>query len=168
MISLYHAGRVGVSCATTSACTAVIGSSVLDWNGSSWSQEPSPWTSTLATGSSDPSAISCTGTAWCAVVNGTGVSTRNAGGPWSPEQTVDPDGGLDSISCPSASFCVAADRGGGVVTYDGSEWTAPDRVTAEATEYPGIATTVSCPSTTFCMVLNSDGEYATYSGAARP
>jgi hypothetical protein len=160
-VSLYQAGRVGVSCPTSSACTAVVGSSILEWNGSSWSQENPPWTSTLATG---PTAISCPTTSWCAVVNGNGASVRTDGGPWSAEQTIDSEGELDSISCPSASFCVAADQAGGVVTWNGSEWSAPVRVIPEASEYPGIATTVSCPSSAFCMVLNSDGDYATYAG----
>jgi hypothetical protein len=163
-VSLYQAGRVGVSCPTSSDCTAVVGSAILDWNGSSWSQEQSPWTSTLATGSTDPTAIACPTTSWCAVVNGSGVSVRTDGGPWSAEQTIDPEGELDSISCPSASFCVAADQAGGVVSWNGSGWSAPVRVVPEASEYPGIATTVSCPSRSFCMVLNSDGDYATYAG----
>jgi hypothetical protein len=163
-ISLYQAGRVGVSCPTSSECTAVVGSSILDWNGSSWSQEHSPWTSTLAGGATDPTAIACPTTSWCAVVNGNGVSVRTDGGPWSAEQTIDSEGELDSISCPSASFCVGADQAGGVVTWNGSGWSAPVRVIPEATEYPGIATTVSCPNSAFCMVLNSDGDYATYAG----
>ncbi|MGH9097512.1 MAG: hypothetical protein ACRDWB_08810, partial [Acidimicrobiales bacterium] len=34
--AMYASGRVGVSCATTSACTAVIGTAVLDWSGKTW------------------------------------------------------------------------------------------------------------------------------------
>ena len=45
---------------------------------------------------------------------------------WSTEQTVDPHGGLDSLSCPTASFCVAADEGGSVVSWNGSTWSPPD------------------------------------------
>ena len=49
-VSLYQPGRVGVSCPTPSACMAVVGASVLDWNGSSWAEESAPWTSSLASG----------------------------------------------------------------------------------------------------------------------
>ena len=142
----------------------MVGSSILDWNGSRWSQEQSPWTSTLDSGATDPTAIACPTTSWCAVVNGSGVSVRTDGRPWSAEQTIDSEGELDSIACPSASFCVAVDQAGGVVSWNGSRWSAAVRVIPEAGEYPGIATTVSCPNSSFCLVLNSDGDYATYAG----
>jgi hypothetical protein len=167
-VSLYQAGRVGVSCPTTSDCTAVVGATVLGWDGSSWTEEPSPWTSSLVTGSSDPTAISCPTTGLCAVVNGTGVSMGSPGGPWPAEQTIDPDGGLGSVSCPSTTFCLASDESGSVVMWDGTSWSAPDQVIPAATEYPGIGTSVSCPSPQFCMVMNSDGDYATYSGSTPP
>lgn len=165
IVSLYQAGRVGVSCPTSSACTAVVGTSVLDWNGSTWAQEPSPWTSSLTSGPSDPTAISCPDTTLCAIVNGTGVSVRTAGNQWSAKEAVDPHGGLDSISCPTTSFCLAADLSGSVLTWNGTSWSAPIQVIPAATEYTGIGTSVSCPSAQFCMVMNSDGDYATYSGS---
>ena len=101
-------------------------------------------------------------------MNGTGVSAGRLGGPWSGQEPVDANGQLDSISCPSATFCLASDAGGSVVTWNGAAWSGPNRVIPAATEYPGIGTTVSCPSPQFCMVLNSDGDYATYSGSATP
>ena len=163
-VSLYQAGRVGVSCPSDSQCTAVIGTSVLDWNGNTWTEDPEPWTSSLTSGPSDPTAIACPTTTWCAVVNGTGVSIRGAANRWSPEQTIDPRGGLDSISCPTTSYCLAADGGGAVVAWNGLAWAAPDQVIPAATEYSGIGTTVSCPTIQFCMVMNSDGDYSTYTG----
>src|SRR5450755_4021428 len=45
---------------------------------------------------------------------------------WSVPVSIDPSGdGLPSVSCPSASFCVAVDNIGNVLTYDGSSWSAP-------------------------------------------
>lgn len=38
---------------------------------------------------------------------------------------VDPGHGLDSVSCPSSTSCVAVDDGGRAFTYDGSSWTGP-------------------------------------------
>jgi len=166
--ALYQSGRVGVSCPTSSSCTAVVGASVLGWDGSTWSQQPSPWTTSLAPGSSDPTDISCPSASVCFIVNGTGVSTGSMGSPWSGEESVDPNGHLDSISCPSTTFCLASDAGGSVIMWNGTTWSGPNQVIPTATEYPGIGTTVSCPSPEFCMVINSDGDYATYSGAPAP
>ena len=175
--ALYASGRVGVSCPSRSACTAVIGTAVLDWNGRAWSQEPAPWSATLpgssgSSGSSgstavngDPTAIACPSTTLCAIVNGPGVSYRNGSSAWSPVQSVDPGGTLDSISCPGASFCMAADANGSIVTWNGSGWAAPIRVIPVATNYTGIGTSVSCSSRHFCMVINGDGDYATFSDA---
>jgi hypothetical protein len=162
--ALYQTGKVGVSCPTTSTCVAVVGTSVLDWNGSSWSLEPAPWTAALADGST-ATAISCPTTTLCAIVNGTGLSYRNGGSVWSPEQTIDPHGGLDAISCPTTSFCMAADADGYVLSWNGRGWSAPQQVIPAATEYPGVASSLSCPSIHSCMLINADGDYSTYSSS---
>lgn len=162
--SLYQPGRVGVSCPTRSSCVAVVGASVLDWNGTSWSVEQTPWTPALATGST-ATAISCPTTTLCAIVNGTGLSYRNGGDTWSPVETIDPHGGLDAISCPTISFCMAVDSSGWVVTWNGTSWSSPVRVIPQASQYTGIPTSLSCPSAHYCMVMNADGDFATYSSS---
>ncbi len=161
--SLFQAGRVGVSCPTADTCVAVVGTSVLDWNGSSWSLEPAPWAPALDTTSS-ATAVACATPTLCAIVSGTGLSYRNGGSAWSPVETIDPHGGLDAISCPTASMCVAADSGGSVTTWDGKTWSAPQQVLPQASEYPGTGTSISCPSADFCMLMNADGDFATYTG----
>jgi hypothetical protein len=163
-VSRYQPGRVGVSCPSPTSCTAVVGPSVLDWSGSSWSVEPAPWTSSLVSGAADPTAIACPSAGECLIVNGSGFAERTPGGGWSPEQTIDPHGELDGLSCPSTTFCMATDADGSVVSWNGSTWSAPVRVVPAATDYTGIGTSVSCPDTQFCMVMNSDGDYATYAG----
>lgn len=160
--SLYQAGRVGISCPTTRFCEAVVGTSVLDWNGTSWSVEPTPWTPSLAAGSAS-TAIACPSPTLCAVVNGSGLRYRNGSGTWSPVETIDPGGNLDAISCPTTTFCMAADSGGSVMLWDGSSWAAPRQVIPSATQYPGAGTSLSCPTKTSCMVMNADGDFATYS-----
>jgi ferredoxin len=170
--AMYASGRVGVSCATSSSCTAVIGTAVLNWGGKTWSEEPAPWSPSLSgsSGSSaingNPTAISCPTTTLCAIVNGSGVSSRNNSTTWSPVQTIDPGSTLDAISCPQASFCMAADADGSIVTWDGTSWAPPVRVIPAATNYTGIGTSVSCSSAGFCMVINGDGDYATFSDSA--
>ncbi|HEX3842550.1 MAG TPA: hypothetical protein VHU85_17290 [Acidimicrobiales bacterium] len=166
--AMYASGRVGVSCPSTSACTAVVGTAVLDWDGKAWAEEAAPWSATLAGSSSssaiagNPTAIACPSAALCAIVNGPGVSYRSGSSAWSPVQSIDPDGTLDAISCPGVSFCMAADANGSIVTWNGSTWTAPIRVIPAASNYTGIGTSVSCSSSHFCMVLNGDGDYATF------
>lgn len=160
--SLYQAGRVGISCPSRTFCEAVVGTSVLDWNGTTWSVEPTPWTPSLPAGS-DATAISCATTSLCAIVSGTDLSYRNGSETWSPLEDIDPHGGLDAISCPTTTFCLAADSGGSVTAWNGSSWSVPQQVIPEATQYPGIGTALSCPSPDSCMLINADGDFATYS-----
>ena len=127
-VALYQGGRVGVSCPTTTSCTAVVGTSVLDWNGSGWSAEAAPWASALAPGAAVPVSIACPTVTLCAIVNGDAIVVRNAGKPWTPRQTLDPGRQLDAISCPTRSFCVAADDTGAVMVWNGSTWTGPQQV----------------------------------------
>jgi hypothetical protein len=168
-VSLYERGLVGITCPTTSMCRAVVGTTVLDWDGNGWSQEPSPWTTSLpasGTGGPQAAAIGCPTTTLCAIVSGGELWVDEPGQPWTPVQTIDPQGGLDSISCPTATFCMAADESGSVLQWDGGSWSAPARVLPAATQYTGDPTTVSCSDQNFCMVLNGDGDYATYSAPA--
>jgi hypothetical protein len=165
-VSLYERGLVGITCPTASMCRAVVGTSVLDWDGGGWSQEPLPWTTSVpagAPGALQAAAIGCPTTTLCAIVSGTNLWVDEPGQPWTPPQTIDPEGGLDSISCPTATFCMAADEHGSVLQWDGGAWSAPSRVLPAATDYTGDPTTVSCSNEHFCMVQNGDGDYATYS-----
>ena len=165
-VALYHPGGIGLSCPSSSSCTAVVGTTILDWNGSTWSEEQLPWSPVLDPGASSATAISCPTTTLCIIVNGRTVSYRTAGHGWSPVQDIDPQGGLDAISCPTTSFCLTADSHGSVVTWDGTHWSPPLHVLPSSTEYTGAGTSVSCPSDQFCMVVDGDGDYATYAGPA--
>ena len=162
--ALYQPGRVGVSCPTPSSCTAVVGSSVLRWNGATWSAETAPWATSLAPGTGVPVSIACPTVDLCAIVNGHDIVVRNAGGAWTPRQLLDPGRQLDAISCPTRSFCIAADDRGSVMLWNGSTWAGPQPVIPAATQYTGIGVSVSCPDDRFCMIMNADGDYATYSG----
>jgi len=163
-VSLYQGGRVGVSCPTITSCTAVVGTTVLDWNGSTWSAEASPWAATLAPGTDVPVSIACPTITLCAIVNGDDVVVRNAGATWTPRQVLEPGRQLDSIACPTRSFCVVADDTGAVMTWNGTTWTGPAQVVPAATQYPDNGVSVACSSPQFCMVMNADGDYATYNG----
>jgi hypothetical protein len=157
-VSLYQTGRVGVTCANSSFCAAVVGAAVLDWNGTTWSEEPIPWTATPPAG---PTAIACPTTHLCAILAGSNLWIRN-GQAWTPSGTIDPGSVLDAIACPSTTFCMAADTAGKVLTWTGSTWSPPRQVIPAAVQYRDSGTSIACPTTTFCMVMNGDGDYATY------
>lgn len=72
-------------------------------------------------------------------------------GRWSSPQAAYGGGTLDSISCPTVSFCVAMSSGGNAVTYDGRAWSQPVRVG------PPASYEVSCPTTSFFAAVGANG-----------
>ncbi|MGA2836157.1 MAG: hypothetical protein ABSF84_06125 [Acidimicrobiales bacterium] len=161
-VGLFQAGRVGVACTGTSACTAMVDDTVLDWEGGSWVSSVGPWGTD---GGQGDTALSCPTAGTCFAVHGSDVSERTPGSGWSPPVAIDGDGHLDAIACPDASTCVAADAYGDVVRWSGGVWSAPQKVVPTPTGYAGDGTSLSCPTTQFCMVITGDGDYATYQGA---
>jgi hypothetical protein len=107
--------------------------------------------------------VACPTTNLCVAVHGPYVTIGN-GATWSPPRYIDGIGSLDAISCPTATFCLAADDSGDVVTWDGSTWSSPRRVVPYPTNYTTDGTSASCPSAQFCLVINGDGDYATFQG----
>ncbi len=161
-VDLFQYGRVGVSCASSTSCTALVAGTELDWDGTTWSATAGPWASVT----SGDTAVACPAAGTCTAVHGTSVSTRSPGTGWSAPRAVDPDGGLDAVSCPSSGVCVAADAYGDVLRSTDGTWGAPQKVVPTPTAYTGDGTALSCPTTQFCLVLTGDGDYATYQGAA--
>src|SRR5665213_3159611 len=88
-----------------------------------------------------------------------GPSTALAAGVWSAPTAIESGGSLYSVSCSSATFCVAEaggdynGNGTNALTYNGTSWSA----TALAV---GFFSSVSCPSVTFCLGVGGD----TYDG----
>ena len=110
---------------------------MLDWDGTTWTEEPRPGRVTRL-GTGDATAIACPTHLLLCHRDGAGVSVRNCGQRWSPEQDHRPAAaGSTPISCPTASFCLAADDSGAVLTWNGSTWSPPDQVVPPATEYTG-------------------------------
>jgi hypothetical protein len=164
-VGLYQSGRVGVSCTDDSTCTGLVGGTVLDWDGSTWTVSAAPWGASAASGDT---AVSCPVAGTCVAVHGAVVSTRVPGSGWTTPRAVDGNGRLDAVSCPSVSVCVAADAYGDVLRMTGAVWGPPQKVVPTSSAYSGDGTSLSCPSTQFCMVIDGDGDYATYQGAAAP
>jgi hypothetical protein len=154
---------VSVSCPSSSFCMAI------DANGGSVTYDGSGWSSRAGVpssvgGVSQLVSVSCVTSLFCVAVGNTDSSSSGAafvwsGSIWSAPTEIDPpllpDGPgnplqpafLDSVSCVSASFCIAADRIGNLITFDGSAWSSM------STGLPGPSS-ISCASTASCVVLS--------------
>jgi hypothetical protein len=178
----------GVSCASSSACTAVgyyEGGSgpwltlAEHWNGTEWSIQPTP-SVTGASGSelydvSCVSATACVAVGW--YVNGAGTNVTLAerwnGSEWSVQSTPDPAGAKGSwlygTSCTSSTSCTAVgwskNSTGTYVTlvehWNGTEWSI------QSTPNPAEATSswlgaVSCSSSAGCTAV---GDYKNGAGS---
>jgi hypothetical protein len=120
----------GVSCATSSKCTAVgsarfhrstpVDTLIESWNGTAWSLVPSPNAAGAAI--NRLAGVSCPGTAMCVAV-GSFQSTSTSpgrtlveswdGSAWAISPSPNPGGssissGLRSVSCPATAACEAA------------------------------------------------------------
>jgi hypothetical protein len=73
---------------------------------------------------------------------------------------VDSNGGLASVSCPTAKFCVAVDGNGYAFTYSNGAWSSGTQL-----DTSNGFTDVSCPSSAFCMAVDGNGGYSLLSGA---
>jgi hypothetical protein len=82
---------------------------------------------------------------------------------WSAPVAIDDTNYIQSLSCPSSTFCVAVDgllpegfvAGSGTgraVTFNGVEWSAP--LTIDSGQ---IIAGVSCPSERFCLAVDQAG-----------
>ncbi len=69
---------------------------------------------------------------------------------------------LQSVSCPTSSFCAAVDAAGYVTTYDGKSWGNPAIVGSNVN-----LGSVSCASNTFCVATNdrAQGGVLTFDGS---
>lgn len=103
-------------------------------------------------------ALAVLGTAVTAVT--LGLSIPALAGPWSSSTSVD-SAPITSVSCATATFCVAVDQAGSALTYDGSSWSSPvdiDGATA--------LDSVSCPFVRFCMAVDAGGQALAYNGTS--
>jgi hypothetical protein len=102
----------------------------------------------------------------CVAVLLAGAATGCSGSPAPPRpHTSSPAGQLgepDSVSCPSASFCMAVDaRDSATFVFDGSRWSSAGTVPGTQT---GMAS-VSCASASFCVALDRKGKAFTFNGS---
>jgi hypothetical protein len=94
-----------VSCPSPTFCTAISGAEAFTYDGTAWSIPSSIY-------NSDNGwlvRVSCATEGFCLATGSTGVVLTYDGTGWSPPTMIDPPYGLLALSCPSVSFCMAAD-----------------------------------------------------------
>ena len=151
-----------VSCVSATFCEAVGSHSDSDantvalaerWNGTTWriQQTPNPAASNGLR--MNLAGVSCVSTLFC---EGVGSSSSTTGGgaeiwngtTWALQSV--PGGPLTSVSCTSASFCMAAGTDGHVDTWNGTVWSAQPT----AAGFTAL-TSVSCVSPGSCEATGS-------------
>ena len=166
-----------VSCVSTSSCTAVgwynylpenasavHRTLVVSWDGNSWSVVPSP---NVGANNNELESVSCVSASSCVAVGYYADNVRIwrplvlswNGAVWTTATIASPgegDSDLDSVSCVSASSCIAVGNSGFsaytfVSSWDGSAWTTIPSPNVNP-ENPGdYLTSVSCVSSSWCV-----------------
>jgi hypothetical protein len=84
--------------------------------------------------------------------------------PLAPAGQVAQHGNLRSVSCPTATFCVAVDESGNnALTWNGTAWSAPVPIDPGGTAVE--LTDVSCADPGFCVAVDTLGRALTWDGA---
>lgn len=156
----YDHPLVDVSCATSSFCQAITtDGAAYRWNGTRWSGATRIADARLL-------SVSCPRTTFCYAVGATGV--RWIGSRWVAAHPVTDTGMASSISCSSATFCMAGGnfQGGNRVIFTGVAWSPPNH---DRSDFEGMnQTPVTCTGPTFCVNPNGNFEveyhFATYNG----
>ena len=156
----------GLACANPTFCVAVTGSAAdpsFLYNGAAWSQVPTPAGVALA-GISCPAPGMCVAVGYRsfpsdAPVDGS-ASAVYRDGSWTLVPISNSGNGLDKISCPTTSFCVAVDGPdpsgntghGRLSVFNGTTWTKPVTV-----EHHGALVSVACPRPGRCTAIDEHG-----------
>jgi len=83
-------------------------------------------------------------------VDRTDHAVTYGGTSWARPVTIDANGGgLTSVSCPTATFCVAVGLKGSAFIYSAGTWSPRDNV-----DPGGPLEAVSCPSQTSCVAVD--------------
>lgn len=151
-------GITAIDCTGTNFCITI------DGEGNSFAFDGRGWSGNLgAWGAANQ--ISCVSPVFCVAAEG-GPSVWD-GRTWTQPNDVDTQAQLNSVSCASTSFCVMVDSGGGVLTWNGSAFSAPVSIATEppltGTDASGL-TAVSCPTATFCRAVDSIGRVFGWNG----
>ena len=154
--SIPGASQIGqVSCGSSTFCVAFDEDSAYRYDGHSWS------TATKLV--QYVGAASCVASGFCMALT-TAAPYRFNGTTWAATSFPGRADQLTSLSCTSATFCVATEAGDNELSswiFDGLHWTNVEIGTAF--RYP---THVSCVSETFCLAVDNLGHSARFDGAS--
>lgn len=161
-----------VSCASESFCVAVGRHEAVIYSSGSWGLPQQIYTE------GNLQAVSCASSSFCVAVaeHFTGIGPPVEGQAliynglgWSAPAEIPraPERGwfdVGSVSCASASFCMAGARfEGAAAIFENGAWGAWDSL-----EINGGFSSVSCPSASFCMVVNYAGQAFRYATPSSP
>ncbi len=163
----------GVSCTSATSCI-IAGVSVVGtlegvpiaeiWNGSEWKMM------TVPNVKGQFNAISCSSSSACTAVGGTGyngepLAARWNGTEWTMQTAAKiASAGLNGVSCPTSTSCVAEGISGGILgsptvgvseTWNGTTW-APVVIPSTGAEQTALYG-VSCSSATSCIAAGNQG-----------
>ena len=164
----------GVSCASSTACTAVGSRSQTPlaegWNGSSWTIQAAP--SPAGASSAMLNGVSCTSSGACEAVGSTSPTTNSVntlaevwnGTSWSIQTTPNPTGAkfsiLYGVSCASPTACFAAGQFKGsssaspfIEMWNGTSWAIQSTPAAVGAGLFGV----SCTSASACTAVGGTG-----------
>ena len=166
-----------VACASRSLCVVTnTAGTMLRYNGKSWRKSVASYpTGGLA-------ALACAAPTTCIALDNVpaqqtikeGKSSRELafqeafaltvnGSGWRTAGPLPVTGRVNSLSCPTASFCLAVGEESTVaLTFNGSSWGS----SALATPEHGGLSMVSCASRSFCAALESEEAALTFNGSA--
>jgi hypothetical protein len=138
------------SCASTSFCLSA------DINGGYLTYDSGSWTLNNSTDDGVTSVSCAPGTTFCAAVTNAGGADENpdpASSGWPGVATIDSGNSLTSVSCATASFCIATDSKGRVFTFTGVSWSGAHDIDGTT-----ALTSVSCPTISFCAATDNQGD----------
>ena len=146
---------IHLSCVSSSFCLAV------DTNGNAFAWDGTSWSPAAAVGL-DAVTVSCASPTFCMATAG-GQATVFSGSSWSAPVYVSTADQIESVSCPSDTFCLAVSAVGIAYTYTSAGW---DTGTSFDVPFPGVQ--VSCASPTLCAAVDANGHALIYNGTWSP
>lgn len=144
-----------VSCTSVTFCRAV------DHLGRLYSFDGNQWSAPFVLAGFAPWAVSCGSGSSCVAV-GQDAAAQLVGTSWTFYPAVDPGRSLLSVSCASSTNCRAVDNTGGVIGFDGTNWSGPVAVD------PNGGAAISCAPAGSCAVIDNSAYVtaATFDGTS--
>ncbi|MHB1891501.1 MAG: IPT/TIG domain-containing protein, partial [Acidimicrobiales bacterium] len=137
----------GVSCPQSSFCAAV------DTSGYSIFYENGSWAAPYQFAPGDTiTSVACASSSVCMAGDKVGDIWTYADGNTQPWPML-PQGYVTSISCSANNYCIAVDSLGGMLYWNGTQWSGPAAVDPKG----GGFTSVSCGAANYCAGVDANG-----------